>query len=663
MPQHESEQGRKFLLYKHYRAVNWVSVLLFLGLSSLIFAWIFEWDRHYFNCDPQSHIMSTSDKALLFWFLVAKSMTWFLPFILIYGSLLALTSWRVANFSLHILWLFTFFIMATDLFAYSIQGMHSWDYFELFTASIVETPQLVFSRIWHFVGIKLIGGAVFILAVFIISGPVFFFTLRWFVAKAVYRFEWLISRRSLASLTAGFILFSLGIIPLSEQFRDRVIDILPITESHKRLLGCFSESIQVLFGLAKQNLVPSEDLDHSMVVNWEDERFVTNIVNDALSPNPEGTHSSVIPNRPDLPNVVLIVVESFRANALDPGRMKELGEWAKQGLRLQRHYSGSNTSRPGLFSLLSGQIALHQIRDSEIGFQMIELLKSAGYRTTFLGYRDTFNFMGIEDWYSSIPFDNFIQEGDYSIREEDRKDWPDSDSRKMKRALQILNTSTDRPNFLLLFLLSSHTPYAFPPEFEIFKSPRISKLFNPKYKVSEFLNRYSNSLSFLDKEITQFLRQLDLSRNIVIITGDHGESMKEDGVFFHGSRPSEVQLRVPFIMVGPGIKPREIHTATSHNDVLPSLLHLITGKNFSIPNSHGRDLFGDPMPVDEIVVAPYRGYDLQEILLIRGNKRLVFKSSADPDKSTKLEFIGVVDETGQYKLRANKDRKTVGACW
>ena len=550
--------------------------------------------------------------------------------------------------------------MITDLFAYSIQGEHAWAYFEFFTAGIAENPQVVFSRIWDFAGIRLIGGAFLVLTVFIISGPLFLLSLRRIVAQSVYRFEWLSSRMSMVTLTGAFILFSLGIVPLAEPFRDRVVNILPISETPKRLLGCFSETIQGLFGLTKHDFSSSEDPDHNMVISKEDKRFFTNLVNDSVSLHPKGAYSSIIFNKPDLPNVVLIVVESFRSDAVCSHCMKKLGEWAKQGLSLQRHYSGSNTSRPGLFSLLSGHVALDQIRDAKIGFQMIEILKKAGYRTTFITYHDTFNFMGIEDWYSSIPLDNFIQEGNYSMRREDREDWSDSDIRKMKHALRILNTPSDRPNFLLVYLLSSHVPYAFPAEFTVIKSSNLLRFFNPKFKIPEILNRYTNSMIFLEKEITQFLGQVDPNRNIIIITGDHGESMKEDGVFFHGSRPSEVQLRVPFIMVGPGIAPREIHTATAHNDVLPTLLHLIDGENFSRLDSSGRDLFADPMPVDEVVVAPYRGPNLQEILLIHGDKRLVFRSSAKSDNSKRPDFIGVVDEAGQYKRRVTQP---IRACW
>ncbi len=78
--------------------------------------------------------------------------------------------------------------------------------------------------------------------------------------------------------------------------------------------------------------------------------------------------------------------------------------------------------------------------------------------------------------------------------------------------------------------------------------------------------------------------------------------MGEDGVFIHASRMSEIQLRVPFVMVGPGIEPRKIPTATVHTDVLPTLLHVLAGKTVPIANCQGRDLIEEVAPVDEVAL-------------------------------------------------------------
>jgi len=53
------------------------------------------------------------------------------------------------------------------------------------------------------------------------------------------------------------------------------------------------------------------------------------------------------------------------------------------------------------------------------------------------------------------------------------------------------------------------------------------QFFNPWEQMQSHLNRYANSLLFLDHELMQVLRSIDLKQNIVVITDDHGESMGE----------------------------------------------------------------------------------------------------------------------------------------
>jgi hypothetical protein len=641
----------KICLDKHYLKVNWITSILFVSLSSLIFAWIFEYSRYYAFCDPMSHLMSPMEKALLFWFLVAKSVGWFLPVTGIVWALMAVKLFRVSYFLLIVFWFLSYLIMMVDLSIFGIQGFHSWYYLELFFSGHMQRAEQALSQIWNIASIKILVLIILSMVVFAVSGWLIFFIVRWIVKTLAGHFEWIISGWSLTFLTIGFVLSPLGIFPLTEQFRDRAVDALPLPASQKKILLSFYQSVPQWVYLTKWNPFPESFTDANISNVRDEERFLTKLVTEAVNHETDTAFYEGVLNRPDLPNVLLIVVESLRPDMVGLGSMNGLCEWSKQGLVLNRHYSGSNTTRPGLFSLLSGQAPLHQIRDSEIGFQMIDILKRFGYQTTFITYHDTYNFMHINNWYSLIPCDNFIKEGDYDFN---IRNWADSDRKKMKHALRILNAPTDRPKFVLVFLLSSHVPYDFPLEFEICKSQLdwwIWKLVDPKYKIKDIECRYTNSIAFLESEILELIRRLDPSRNIIIVTSDHGESMKEDGVATHGSLPSEVQLRAPLILVGPGIEKRQISTATAHNDLLPTLLHAITGQNVPILNSSGRDLIADPMPADEVVVCPYNDTESQNILFIRKDKRLLFKLSESADNSSKPEFVGMVDEAGQFRFK------------
>lgn len=628
-------------------------MIVLVVLSSLVFAWLFELDKYYAICDPMSHIMSMWDKILVFWFLVAKSVVWFLPLIAIIFCLMALNLNRISIFLLATVWVFSFSATAIDLIIYSLHGYHISDHIKWVSEALQEAPVEFFYTIWASIGTRKVFGAIFGLIVLMILVGMAFFLIRRIATKAVHRFEWLVSINCLALLTICLLMSPLAIVFVPTQFSDAILHALPLSDGHKRVLGSLVQVTHSWWEQTKAVTVGQPDPNPGTIMDSEEERFVTTIVSDTLNLTRERTEPEMVLNETNLPNIILIVIESFRPGAVGLGAMKNLDEWSKRGLRLNRHYAGCNGTLQGLVSLLSGNIALDKICQGKISFQMIRYFQRAGYRTAFITYDDSYNWGGIQDWYKSIECDVFIREGNFFLRDEVINDWPDSDSRKMRHLKYILNTSTGQPNFALVFFLSSHWPYAFPPEFEFFKlGSKFWSNFRFEDKLLRHTNRYMNTMIFLDKEIKEFVSQIDMDRNIVIITGDHGESMGEDGGFGHGSRPSEVQLRTPFIMVGPGVIPREITAATSHNDILPTLAHVVAGRNVQGLACTGRDLIADPTPADRAVVTGYRGgHSSPGILFINGNKRLVFEVEENSKKSETPKFIGTVDQTGQFIVK------------
>lgn len=393
---------------------------------------------------------------------------------------------------------------------------------------------------------------------------------------------------------------------------------------------------------------------HARIAPQDSEPGAMQLVRDAADPLPVDTSAYV--TGPRLPNVIMIIFESFRHHALGPGLMKELDAWTKQGLRLQRHYSGSNCSHLGLFSLLYGRTPLgyHQTLDRKVPSQMLESLRRSGYQITLLESGELKGFRRLDQFMNEQSCDHVINEGEFTLA--GMQDWPDSDRRKLENVRRIVNNAHDKPQFVFFYLLSSHYRYPFPPEFEIFKeSPGFWQFLTPWAQIQNHLNRYANACLFLEHEVMSLVKSIDLTRNIVVITGDHGESMGEDGVFTHATRMSEIQLRVPFAMVGAGVEPREVSTATVHTDVLPTLLHALAGKQVPIRNCHGRDILAEEHPADEVVVVPANGPQWEGFMIIREGRRIVFKASAALGGVPTMEFAGLVDRAGQFELRAGDD--------
>jgi len=224
---------------------------------------------------------------------------------------------------------------------------------------------------------------------------------------------------------------------------------------------------------------------------------------------------------------------------------------------------------------------------------------------------------------------------------------------------KMLREERHRPQFIFYYLVSTHFPYVFPPEFNLFEeSPSLMKFIYPREQLRNHLNRYANAALFLEHEVMKLMRSLDMNRTIVMMTGDHGESMGEDGVFTHGSRMSEIQMRVPFLMVGKGVASKTISTATVHTDVLPTLLHALAGCEVPIRNCHGRDLLADPSPADEVMLVPGQLPDRDGFMMIRGNQRILLRCNAEEGTVPWVEFAGLADEAGHVELRVPSHKLT-----
>ena len=62
--------------------------------------------------------------------------------------------------------------------------------------------------------------------------------------------------------------------------------------------------------------------------------------------------------------------------------------------------------------------------------------------------------------------------------------------------------------------------------------------------------------------------------SIVIVTADHGEGLGEHGQPYHSTDLYNSQIRVPFVVAGPGIKPGRVSETISLTDLTPTVLEL-----------------------------------------------------------------------------------------
>ena len=296
------------------------------------------------------------------------------------------------------------------------------------------------------------------------------------------------------------------------------------------------------------------------------------------------------------PSILMIVLESWQADAMNPQVTPNIAHFAAQGTRYAQHVSSGAATVPGLFGLMYG---LHPnyfpLLRSAAGRQssvFMHTLEAQGYRTRAFtsGNLDGFSLRRL--------FFSNIADTDYVDRLPDDK--------LVERYIGTLGADAPgRPRFDFLFLTSSHSPYNYPAEHARFKPlPTVEGGFaldrnadNVPYK-----NDYFNSLHYLDalvgKALAEAERRGRLKNTWVLILGDHAEEFNENGLGYwgHGSNFSRWQTQTPLVMRAPGRPGGAIEQKMSlHQDVVPTLMRHALGCNSpSSDYSHGADLFALP---------------------------------------------------------------------
>ncbi len=321
-----------------------------------------------------------------------------------------------------------------------------------------------------------------------------------------------------------------------------------------------------------------------------------------LAPRPNDP-SAALPKESSRPNIIFIVLESFRADSIDSRWMPKLHAWSLRGLRSRRHYASSNYSEAGLFSLLYSRspLVFHATLDGRIAPTANEILGRSGYVTAwFSGHPKVW--MRREDYVNPDTFDRFVHD--------DRGGWNEWDRRALEAMVEMARHA-DRPLFAVVFLMSTHFEYQYPPEYERFTPVDRDAKWSATQLMSSLtaerapllLNRYRNTLAFLDDSIMDAIDRLDPARNIVVVTGDHGESIHDDGRYGHGYSFSDIVAQVPLVVRGPGVAPVELQGMTAHMDVLPTVLHAAAGAPVPFQHQHGIDLLAAPVARQSLLLA------------------------------------------------------------
>jgi len=89
---------------------------------------------------------------------------------------------------------------------------------------------------------------------------------------------------------------------------------------------------------------------------------------------------------------------------------------------------------------------------------------------------------------------------------------------------------------------------------------------------------YWNALAYADTGLGTLVNMLkengSYADSVIVVTGDHGESLFEEGFLGHGHALNEIQTRIPLVFSIPDVQMRE---PVGQEDLLDILLKLVSG--------------------------------------------------------------------------------------
>ncbi len=323
-------------------------------------------------------------------------------------------------------------------------------------------------------------------------------------------------------------------------------------------------------------------------------------------------NAPLVTHKPDdKPNILFIVVDSWRFDAMNERITPNVAVFAQDSLRFMRHFSGGNATRIGMFSLFYGIPGpyWHSAKATGTRAGLVTRLDELGYH--FGIYRSA--------PLTSPEFHRTIFDGMTELRmTSDGHTSPARDIDANRDFLAFLDArDPEQPFFGLLFYDSPHAydlpdgaPRPVQPSWKAVDYLALDEDTDPE----PFINLYKNSVHFVDSLIGKALDKLRaqglMDDTIVIVTGDHGQEFNDTGLGYwgHNGNFSHYQTQVPFIVHWPGRGAGRVDYLTSHFDVAPTLMAQVLGvDNAFAATSVGRNLFepGDRLP---LILAQYSRY-------------------------------------------------------
>ncbi|MFN8275121.1 MAG: DUF3413 domain-containing protein [Flavobacteriaceae bacterium] len=295
-------------------------------------------------------------------------------------------------------------------------------------------------------------------------------------------------------------------------------------------------------------------------------------------------------------NILYLVIDTWRNGMMNEQITPNIYAFSKKCQVFENHFSGSNMTTGGIFSLFYGIPATYfdTFTGQEIQPVMMAELQKQKYQLDILSSSNVENPPFNRNVFAHIP----------NLRLASKAERPADRDREINDLW--LNhfgqlTQKKEPFFGFLFYDSAHG-FDYPKDYPIAFKPSLSEVnyleLDDDYNPAELINRYKNSLHYIDSLIGQVLQQLEqsgqLSNTIVVITSDHGQEFNDNhkGYWQHGGNFTDYQIRTPMMIFDATKSPKTFTEQTLHYDLAPTMMqHYLGVKNPISEYSFGCDMY------------------------------------------------------------------------
>tara|TARA_R110002050_G_scaffold188756_11_gene323423 strand:+ start:5117 stop:6778 length:1662 start_codon:yes stop_codon:yes gene_type:complete len=338
-----------------------------------------------------------------------------------------------------------------------------------------------------------------------------------------------------------------------------------------------------------------------------------------------------------LPNIVLVIVDQFRADASKRegfalNTTPFLDNLAENGTWFNRAYCAMPACVPSRTSMITGRFpsatrvnSNMNLPDAFFTQDLFDVVKSKGYKTALIGKNHTylkpkdFDFWkdyshmgtGKPQTQEEKDFNTFLHSTHFYMNEE-ATPFPVSDQMPAKIVKSAEGwvdevSKGESPFFLFVSIPEPHNPYQAPePYYSMFPpeslppvqagAESLAKKGNAYVVETEILKKgygdfekeiprirsnYYGMMRLIDDQIKELVNHLkangEFDNTVFIFVADHGDYVGEYGMIKKGAGVPECLTRIPMIWHGPGIvknkKPHDAHV--SNVDIMPTICDML----------------------------------------------------------------------------------------